>query len=180
MQPYRPISSYLPMTFKNNTRVQKFAKQCPQCGTVVDAQQMLGAAVMMDDMIILAAEGLCPQCKHRFKVACIIDSQKKVQKIWLPLFFLRWYLAAELKKRPPQAMPAELADTEPTPPPAKPALPEGQAIGRYQGFDITPFVWVEGQRYAYKATAPQGLKTVLKEDEYLYQECLIYQKEAAQ
>lgn len=184
----KPIDNFLPMRFKAGGAVKQFSKPCIKCGNVLQASQMQGTVRLIDDHIALAAEALCPKCRTRFGVACVIDNEKRVRRVALPAFLFGWYL--RLLPLQPGEMNASVSDTigggkvaEPAasaneqpiiaaPPPPAVDYPRSPAsLGQYLGKPIPAYIIVAGREIPFDRIALDGR---YESGEYLLDGCLIY------
>lgn len=146
---HAPIASQLPITLPNGQQIRYFAKHCPRCRHKVEAADMIGRAQRVEDRVLLAARAVCPACQHRFNVACVIDQEKHVTKLWIPTGFLLWWLKD-------QPAPEPVATTPPPEPPA--ALPADlqiseETVGQFAGQPIPAWIITGGQRYVFDHVA---------------------------
>lgn len=182
MLPNRRLSDYLPVRFANGDQVRQFSKPCVHCGQMLNAQHMQGVARLIKAHIAIAAKAHCPACDKQFSVTCLIDEDKRVQRVVVPYWLFNPYLRMlqpqenetlfEGGARQPEPMPETLVAKEI--PISQLQLAE-EAVGRYQGKPIPAWVRVNGELFTFdrvvqNAQAAQG--------EFLLDGCLVYQASA--
>jgi hypothetical protein len=161
MYPIRPIDEQLPAQLAPGVTIFRFAKPCPACRTLVPARAMHGVLRRIERHAALAAQAHCPQCGHAFPVCCVIDADKRVRRVALPLFIWRTYL----RLIPPQ--PGERAPHRVAPPVSPPPMPAQAApaadyvraeavLGHYQGKPIPAWIEVDGRRLPFDRVEPGG------------------------
>ena len=183
MLPNRRLSDYLPIRFATGEQVRQFSKPCVHCGQMLNAQHMQGIARLVKGYIAIAAKAHCPACDEGFPVVCLIDEEKRVQRVVIPHFLFNPYLRA-LPTQPeenvrqqnsaPDFVPAQ-PETVAVPVSASQIQKSDEAVGRYQGNPIPAWVRVDGQLFAFDrvvqdAQAAQG--------EFLLEGCLVYRLDA--
>ncbi|WP_293760678.1 hypothetical protein [uncultured Aquitalea sp.] len=183
MAQYHPISRYLPVTFPNGNRVRRFGKHCPACRKMVGCENMFGIATLEQDKLFLAAQAHCPACGHRFPVACVINDNKHVNRVALPMWLFRFWLKMITRNRPlpPQVESWELSDAEAAAAPSG-AIVEKMSdvvcsedvLGRFDNQPICAWVEYQGRRFEFERTAPPGGKWQLNANELLLEGRLIY------
>ncbi|SFO00121.1 hypothetical protein SAMN05660284_02695 [Formivibrio citricus] len=178
MLPNRRLSEYLPVRFANGDQVRQFSKPCVHCGQMLNAQHMVGVARLVKGMIAIAAKANCPACGKQFSVTCLIDEDKRVQRVVVPYWLFNPYLRAIQLQDDEQFASSSAAVSDMLPEPeAASEIPPSQleraedAVGRYQGKPIPAWVRVNGRlftfdRVAQNAQAGQG--------ELLLDGCLVY------
>lgn len=191
MQPNRRLSDMLPLRFRNGEQVRQFSKPCIRCGTMLNAQHMVGAAQLIDDQIAIAAKAQCPACGERFSVTCLIDGHKHVRRVVLPYWLFNPYLRMQQSSgmvaprrestfdedRPaPAEFPAEM----PAPEPERSQVLQGdieragESVGRYQGKPIPAWVRVNGKIYRFERVAADSRT---RNGEFLLDGYLVYRGE---
>ena len=142
---YPPLNDSLPIPLSNGQRVSSFAKHCPACHTKVEAKNMQGLARQVDTRIILAAKAHCPQCQHHFNVACVIDEEKHVSRLWVPTGFLLWWLSG-MEAPAPVSSPVEMPVVE-----INPEI-STETLGVFDGKTIPAWIDWQGNRYRFERT----------------------------
>ncbi|GGY12574.1 hypothetical protein GCM10011289_14770 [Paludibacterium paludis] len=181
------ISRFLPITFSNGMKVQRFGKQCPACRTMVGADQMTGIASLIRNRIFLAAEGCCTACGERFPITCVITDDKRVHRVMIPGALFRFWLQRAVRNLPQPTDPREWELNEPQPAPAGLVVGDGddvlrseESLGRFQGDAIPAWIEYDQLRYLFERAAPPGGAFRLEEDELLLDGRLIYRRSARQ
>lgn len=184
-QDYPSIASYLPIAFTNGSRVNRFGKECPQCHKLVMADAMFGRMLLVQDRILLAAEGQCPHCGHHFPISCVITDDKKVHRIFMPMIFLRWWLSTmhgdeQGVRTQSEDWEYHPATTLPEHQPKK-AAPQLQGLtrsqeilGSFDGVKIPAKVFYDNGIYEFLRVAPRNGFYQLAASEILVDEVLIY------
>ncbi|WP_130105416.1 hypothetical protein [Iodobacter fluviatilis] len=180
MLPNQRLKQCLPLKFKNGALVKQFSKPCVSCGEMLQANDMLGIARLVENHIAIAAKAHCPKCDAEFGVCCIIDDEKKVRRLILPQFAFNLYL----RNLPLQAAEIEAAaaprEVETTPVVASPApriiSPANiqraiEVIGSYQAKPIPAWVVVDGQQLNFDRVSPDAR---VADGEFLLDGCFIY------
>jgi len=177
------ISRFLPICFKNGTKVRRFAKHCPRCHAMVSAEAMHGIAYLMDNKIFVAARGDCPSCHKRFPVACVITDDRHVHRVLIPdWMFALWLRLAvrnlpqpvvnhrewELNDEHPSKVGLILSDSENV-------VRSDQVLGQFDGIKIASWIEYQGERYVFERAVPPG-GAQLSENEVLFGGKLIYQR----
>ncbi|MBV8046228.1 MAG: hypothetical protein JO171_03695 [Paludibacterium sp.] len=179
------ISRFLPISFANGTKVRRFAKHCPRCGTMVTADTMHGIAYLLENRIFVAAKAACPACQKRFSVACVITDNRHVHRVLAPdwLFALWLRMAVRNQPQPVHHREWELPD-EPVPVAQGLVLSDSEQIvhseeilGKFDGTPISSWIEYQGQRYHFERAAPPG-GIKLGADQILFDGKLIYQLKA--
>lgn len=177
------ISRQLPKIFANGTKIRRFAKPCTRCQHVVEAQNMDGQLLMIDNRLFLAARAHCPQCAHRFQVACIITPERRVLPVRLPLWLFRVWLKIVAPKAViiTEADPAwefhannEAPKSQLTRPAEADLAFSETVIGRFQGLDIPAACHYQSHPYRFERIAPIGRPIEANEQEILVRDQLIY------
>ena len=181
------ISRFLPITFSNGMKVQRFGKQCPACRTMVGAEQMIGIASLIRNRICLAAEGHCTACGEHFPITCVITDDKRVHRVMVPgkLFRLWLYRMVRNHPQPSDTREWEMPDNQPLAigrvlGDSDDVLRSEENLGRFQDILIPAWVEYEHLRYAFERAAPPGGSLRLDEDELLLDGRLIYRRTARQ
>lgn len=171
------IDHFLPVRFSNGTLVRQFSKPCVQCGQMLHAKQMHGIARLLEDHLALAATAHCPSCHTRFGVACVIDRDKQVRRVALPVWLFKLYLRAlAVQPHEQQAHDDAKAEIAREQPAAKPIstvdYPRADvAIGRYANKPIPAYIVVNGAEVPFDRIEPDGR---VGEGEYLLDGCFVY------
>lgn len=179
------ISHFLPIRFANGTKVRRFAKHCPKCRTIIEADAMLGIAHLINNRIFIIAQACCPHCQLRFSIKCMVNSRRRVRSVLLPDRLLSFCLKLCVRNLP-QPLPK---------PPLWPfheashlradsgkVLAENEAItysdellGQFDGTKIFSWIEFQGQRYVFERAAPPGNPLPLSAGQVLLSGKLIYQ-----
>lgn len=178
MLPNRRLNEYLPIRFANGDQVRQFSKPCVHCGQMLNAQHMHGVARLVKEYIAIAAKAHCPTCGQSFSVTCLVDEDKRVQRVVIPYWLFNPYLRL-LGGQPDESSldMTELRSDEPddavpqTPPPVVELQMAKEAIGRYQGKPIPAWVRVDGQLFDFDRVAPDSRAA---RGEFLLDGCLVY------
>jgi hypothetical protein len=175
------ISRQLPKIFANGTKIRRFAKPCTRCRHVVEAQHMDGQLLMIDNRLFLAAHAHCPQCAHRFAVACIITPERRVLPVRLPLWLFRVWLKIVAPKAviitendPAWQYEQDAAPPRITRPPEAELAFSEAVVGRFQGHDIPAACHYQSHPYRFERVAPAGLPINGSDQEILVRDQLIY------
>lgn len=103
---------------------------------------MHGLARLIENRIILAARAECPQCQHQFNVTCVIDDQKQVSRLWIPTWFLLWWLSTlEAPTPTPMVVTPPTTEIEINPDVST------ETLGVFDGRVIPAWVDWQGNRY---------------------------------
>lgn len=173
------ISRQLPKRFANGTKIRRFAKPCTRCKHVVEAKDMDGQLLMIDNRLFLAAHAHCPQCRHRFNVACIITTERRVLPVRLPLWLFRLWLklvapkAVIITENDPGWQFSEDAPATTRPLEAELAF-SAAVVGRFQGQDIPAACHYQSHPYHFERVVPAGHPAHTTEQEILVREQLVY------
>lgn len=177
------ISRFLPISFSNGTKVRRFAKHCPHCRTMVNADCMQGLAALMENKIFVSARAECPACRKRFSLACVITDDRHVHRVMIPdwMFTLWLRLAARDLPQPVHHQEWELEEEEETLPPlhdrivadSERVLHSDEVLGKFDGIEIPSWIEFNGQRYTFERAAPPG-GIRLEAGEILFDGKLIY------
>lgn len=178
MRPTNRIDHFLPVRFKNGSVVKQFSKPCVKCGQMLHARHMHGIARLLDDHLAMAATAHCPACHTQFGVACVIDNEKRVRRVVLPLFLFKLYLRT-LAVNPAEAAAHEAALAEvakqQAPEEAKPAPVDypraDEVIGRYADKPIPAHIIVDGRTVPFDRIEADGR---VNAGEYLLDGCFVY------
>jgi hypothetical protein len=181
------ISRYLPICFPNGTKVRRFAKHCPHCHAMVSADAMLGIACLLDNKIFVSARSLCPACKKRFSIACVITDDRHVHRVLIPdwMFGLWLRLAVRDLPQPEHGREWDLAEDTPVAAPglmvsdSEPITSSEDILGQFDGLKIFSWIEYQGQRYNFARAAPPG-GTRLTEGDLLFGGRLIYHRSPSQ
>lgn len=188
IQPDR-LDRFFPIKYPNGTTVSRFAKHCPQCRQLVKASAMEGMALLLKDKVFVLADGQCPHCQHRFVVKCVIDEDKQVHPVGLPVFLyrpmLQWGARKQVQTFRQQhdwRMAQQEADDLATAPPdgsgqwldSAGLVHASDIVGRYQGLPIYAWVEHQGQRWCYERAVPPGAAPALRSGELLLDRHLVY------
>lgn len=181
------ISRFLPITFLNGMKVQRFGKQCPACRTMVGAEQMTGIASLIRNRIFLAADGHCTACGEVFPITCVITDDKRVHRIMIPGKLFRYWLFRTVRNHPQPSDTREWEIPEHLDQPVGRVVSEtddvtrsAETLGRFQGAVIPAWIEYETLRYVFERAAPPGGNLQLDEDELLLDGRLIYRRTARQ
>ncbi|MGL6069695.1 hypothetical protein [Craterilacuibacter sp.] len=179
-----PIVRYLPIRFANGSSISRFAKNCPQCKTLVQSENMDGEAAMVQNRLFIVALAHCPSCKAEFKVSCVITDDKRVHKASLP----QWLLLLWLRQATPANLPVQDAkDWDMEPANAPPAvqgiqLPQGMEpvpsadiIGRYENAPIPATLQCGSRHFVFDRVQPVS-SAVLAGNELLFAGNLVYRE----
>ncbi|WP_374349667.1 hypothetical protein [Chitinimonas sp.] len=176
MQKTERIDHYLPCRFKSGAIIKQFSKPCVQCGQMLQAKHMHGIARLVEDHLALAATADCPACHAKFGVACVIDNEKRVRRVVLPVWGFKLYLrllpeqAGELAAR--EAARAQLAAERPAQPAAPVDYPRADtALGQYAGKPIPAHIVVDGRQVPFDRIELTGK---IAPGEYLLDGHLVY------
>ncbi|AXK39004.1 hypothetical protein [Crenobacter cavernae] len=175
------LSRLLPQRFANGTQIRRFAKPCPRCSQTVEARDMEGKMLMLDQKLFLAAHAACPHCGHRFGVACAITADKRVHRVRLPMWLYKLWMKSNARRgvtlvppepewqtgeEPAAPVVASIADAE---------LSFADAIvGRFQGEAIPEACEWQGQRYSFERVAQPGLPLQCADNEILVRSHFVY------
>lgn len=178
MRPTNRIDHFLPVRFKNGTLVKQFSKPCVKCGQMLHARHMHGIARVVEDHLALAAQAHCPACHHQFGVACVIDKEKRVRRVALPIFLFKLYLRV-LAVQPAEALAHEQALAEvakqqqaSAPKPEPVDYPRAETvIGRYADKPIPAYIVVNGAEVPFDRIEAAGR---VNAGEYLLDGCFVY------
>ncbi|TSJ91157.1 hypothetical protein [Chitinimonas sp. BJB300] len=177
MRPTNRIDHFLPIRFKNGAVVKQFSKPCIKCGQLLQARHMHGIARLLEDHLAMAATAHCPACHTQFGVACVIDNEKRVRRVVLPLFLFKLYLRT-LAMHPDEVAAHEqaLADIAKAQTPVIKAEPvdyprAGSIIGRYGDKPIPAYIVVDGREVPFDRIEADGQVNV---GEYLLDGCFVY------
>lgn len=176
------ISRFLPISFGNGTKVRRFAKHCPHCRAMVNADCMHGIAALLENKIFVSARAQCPACQRRFSLACVITDDRHVHRVMLPDWMFGLWLRMAVRDLP---QPVHHQEWE-MPEPEQPALQDriianseqvqhsDKILGKFDGIDIPSWIEFNGQRYLFQRAAPPG-GIRLEDGEVLFDGKLIYQ-----
>jgi hypothetical protein len=175
MRPTDTIDHFLPVRFKTGAVVKQFSKPCVQCGQMLQARHMHGIARLVEDHFALAATAHCPACDAQFGVACVIDNEKRVRRVVLPVWGFKLYL----RLLPQQAGEAGPGQAESPVAPAPNVAPSqavdypraDAALGQYAGKPIPAFIVVDGREVPFDRIDPTGR---VASGEFLLDGCLVY------
>lgn len=189
MSEYPSIASYLPVSFGNGQQVKSFGKECPSCRKVVMAETMFGRLVVVQDRILLAAQGHCPHCGHRFPITCVITDDKKVSRVYLPMGILRWWLstvhgeANAPREQKWESHPSTTLPEHVRLPKQKVSLAQFDhyetIIGSYNGYTIYEWIEVDSKRYKFERVVPKGVPFHAAPGEILVEHVLVYRDEGS-
>lgn len=176
------ISRFLPISFRNNTKVHRFGKHCPHCRTMVSADRMEGIASLINNKIFIAAKGSCPVCNTRFAICCIITDDKQVHRVLLPGWIFRRWLAFTVRNdpQPLHHQEWELANKEHDShkglvlTDSNLVVHSDEVLGSYQGKKISAWIEYQGKRFVFERAAPLANLQQLNENELLFEGQLIY------
>lgn len=111
---------------------------------------MRGLARNVNGQVFLAARAECPQCGHQFNISCVIAADKSVSRLWVPTWFMLWWLSGLEMDTPPPEDEGETLDGDPEPlPPPAPVTVSSETLGSYDGRPIPAWVDWQGRRYRY-------------------------------
>ena len=176
------LSQLLPYTFTNGVTISRFAKLCPHCQRPVEANGMYGQIVAINERLFLAARAECRHCECRFPIACMIDNQRRVQPVFMPLWLFNAVLSMMARQRVSpndptlQLSPEALAAL----PPLVPSLSTEdvteakQCVGSYDGIEIPAWIEHNGQRLEFVRVIPPNLWPQLESEERLYRRRLVF------
>lgn len=177
------ISRFLPLTFKNGQTITRFAKHCVRCNELVGADHMHGIAALVQDRGVIAATARCPHCDTEFPVTCVITSDKRVHKVVLPVFILRWWLGTTIRSPRPRTESHHWQYEEASNiPPAAASIPSTEVVaspdilGSFDGKAIPAWLDVDGQIYDFSRTSQDGQHTKLTPQEILFEDSLVYRR----
>ncbi|KZE32452.1 hypothetical protein EV683_1264 [Crenobacter luteus] len=180
------LSRLLPQRFANGTQIRRFAKPCPRCGGTVEARDMEGQMMMLDQKLFLAAHAACPHCDHRFGVACAITADKRVHRVRLPMWLYKLWMKSNAR-RGVTIVPADpqwQGEEDDAPPPV-PSIADAELsfddaiVGRFQGEAIPEACEWQGRRYRFERVVQPGLPAQCAAHEILVRAHLVYALEDA-
>lgn len=141
-----PLTQSLPAPLPNGQQIRYFAKLCPHCQAKVEAKHMRGLARTVENRVIVAATAECPECGHSFNIACVIDEQKQVSRLWIPTAFLLWWLST-LR---PTALPAPKDEAPARLPDVSPEAVSTDIAGSFGGKAIPAYIEWQNTRYVFE------------------------------
>lgn len=143
---------------------------------------MYGQMTALNERLFVAARAECRHCEYSFPVACMIDNQRRVQPVFMPLWLFNGLLSLMARQR--------VSPNDPTlalSPEALAALPPlvsslssedvteaAEHVGHYDGIDIPAWIEHNGQRLEFVRVIPPNLWPELDDGEHLYRRRLVF------
>ncbi len=177
------LSHFLPLAFRNGQSISRFAKHCVRCNELVTADHMHGVAAVIQNRIVIAAKARCPACDAEFAISCVITEDKKVHRVLLPGWMLRWWLSTartEVPRTRSRDWQYEEEAQRAPEPPRSPSIDRDsatlspEALGQFDGEPIPAWISVDGTTLHFVRTAPKGIHEPLRPGEVLFNDRLIY------
>lgn len=193
MRSYRSLDEYLPLKFQNQSTIVRFYKKCPNCGSTVEASNMHGEVLVVNDVAIIAALAKCQKCADKFSVSCLINNQKQVRQLIVPMSFLRWWLYKNrqkylsdlplnwhisLSKGRVTAIPAPDSEMKIAPTPQQepsPDLISEEIVGSLGELQIHSWIIFDGKRYDFDRILLEGAN-ISKDEELVFKDKLVYSR----
>ena len=181
------LSQLLPYTFSNGITISRFAKLCPHCQRPVEANAMYGKMAALNERLFIAARAECRHCEYRFPIACMIDNQRRVQPVFMPLWLFNGVLSLMSRQRVSpndptlELSPEALAALQPmvSSLSTEEVTEATEHVGRYDGMEIPAWIEHNGQRLKFVRVIPPNQWPELDAGEHLYRRRLVFQQEEA-
>ena len=172
------LDRYLPIRFTQGGLIRQFSKPCVKCGQMLHAQNMQGIARLIDNHLVIAARAECTACQTVFPVCCVVNSEKQVRRLVLPVWLFLMYLrflpeqpGERLAQAAAVAQLAEEVNRQAAPAPRIDYPRADTTLGQYQGKTIPAHIIVDGREIPFDRIEPDGR---VKQGEYLLDDHFVY------